>query len=195
MFTALVPPAAMLEDLDAFLAPRRDAEPRLRWTPPHSWHVTTSFMGDVPAHALEPLADNLKDVAARTAPFAVRLGGGGTFGFPKQAKLLYLGVPLGADELASLSRRARTAGERAGAHADGGPYTPHLTLARSSRGVDVTRLLGVLDTFDPSGWVADELVLIESHLHDRAQRYEVLDRFRFTHERARDADSSPGTTP
>ena len=36
---------------------------------------------------------------------------------------------------------------------------------------------GAPDTFDADGWTADELVLVQSHLRDRGNRYEVLHRF------------------
>lgn len=41
------------------------------------------------------------------------------------------------------------------------------------------RLLNVLDTFESEAWAATELLLIESHLADRANRYEIVERFAF----------------
>jgi 2'-5' RNA ligase len=60
---------------------------------------------------------------------------------------------------------------------DGARFLPHLTLGRANRSIDTTRLVRVLDTFDSDGWVADELVLVQSHLADRGNRYEVVDRW------------------
>ena len=34
LFTAILPPDVLVEELDHFLGPRRAAEPRLRWTRP-----------------------------------------------------------------------------------------------------------------------------------------------------------------
>ena len=47
MFVALVPPAEAVEDLDAFLEPRREAGRDLRWSAPEQVHVTLAFCGQV----------------------------------------------------------------------------------------------------------------------------------------------------
>lgn len=182
LFTALVPPTAVVEALDEFLAPRREADPRLRWTKPEGWHLTTSFMGSVADSDLEGLLDSLRDVAVRTAPFHVRLAGAGAFPNPYAAKALWLGVPVGREALGVLARRARTAAERAGVRVDGTRFTPHLTLARSNRPLEATRWLRVLDAFGGAGWRATSFRLIESHLADRGNRYETLADLDFTAE-------------
>ena len=43
MFVAVVPTEPVVEDLDAFLAARRDAAP-FRWTLPEHLHVTLAFL-------------------------------------------------------------------------------------------------------------------------------------------------------
>lgn len=177
LFTAVLPPADLIEELDHFLTPRRQAEPRLRWTRPEGWHLTTAFMASVPDDGVDRLMEALADVAARTPAFRLRLGGGGAFPWPRETKVLWLGLAEGASELTSLAERSRNAAVRAGVRVDGARFVPHLTLARANRAIDSTRLVRVLDTFDADGWTADEFVLIQSHLRDRGNRYEVLHRF------------------
>lgn len=177
LFAAIIPPPALTEELDAFLGPRRVAEPRLRWTRPQGWHLTTAFMGDVPDRNVDRLAETLGEAAGRTPAFRLRLAGGGAFPWPLETKVLWLGVAEGASELTDLAERCRNAGSRAGVRVDGATFRPHLTLARANRAIDSTRLVRVLDTFDADGWVADELALVQSHLADRGNRYEVLERF------------------
>lgn len=177
LFTAVLPPPELVEELDAFCRPRREAVPQLRWTRPDTWHLTTAFMADVDARHHDRLVEGLAAAAARTPAFAIRLGGGGTFGPPEAARHLWLGLTRGADALAALAVRCRNAAEHAGVRTDGTNFVPHLTLARGTRHADLRRLRAVFDTFDADGWVADELVLVESHLADRANRYEVVERF------------------
>ena len=177
LFAAVVPPEPVVDDLDAFVAPRREAGGPWRWTPPAGWHLTTAFMGDTAEADLDPLLENLRAAAARTPAFDVRLAGAGAFPHPGAARVLWLGVATGADELSVLARRSRTAAERAGVRTDGARFVPHLTLARTNRGTEATRWLRVLDAAPPLAWRADELHLIESHLNDRGHRYELVDRF------------------
>lgn len=178
LFSAIVPPAELIEELDAFLEPRREAERRLRWSRSETWHLTTAFMPDVGDRYLEALAEALEQVASRTPAFGVELAYGGAFPMPPAAKVLWLGVTEPSVEpFTKLAERTRNAAVRSGVRVDGARIRPHLTLARSGTPVDATRLVQVLDTFEGPGWTADELLLIESHLHDRARRYEVLERF------------------
>lgn len=180
LFTAVMPPEPVLEELAAFVAPRREAGGPWRWTPPHAWHVTTAFMGDVASDDLDPLVENLRAVAARTPGFDVRLGGAGAFPNPYAAKVLWLGVSQGEEELATLARRTRTAAERAGVRTDGARFVPHLTLARAARGTEATRWLRVLDAAPPLGWRAERVLLVQSHLRDRGNRYELVESFVLT---------------
>ncbi|SDB83036.1 2'-5' RNA ligase [Raineyella antarctica] len=178
LFTAIVPPDRVVEELDAFLEPRRVAEPRLRWTRPETWHLTTAFMPDVPDGSLDRLVEGLDQAAARTPAFDLALAGGGAFPHALETRLLWLGVMEAAVQpLAQLAERSRNAAVRSGVRVDGARFTPHLSLARAGRPLDTTRLIRVLDTFEAPGWFADELVLVQSHLHDQARRYEVLERF------------------
>ncbi len=177
LFTAVLPPQGLVEELDAFLGPRRPAEARLRWTRPAGWHLTTAFMGDVPERNLDRLTEALGEAASRTPAFRIRLAGGGAFPWPLETKVLWLGLAEGASELTDLAERCRNAAVRAGVVVDGASFRPHLTLGRANRAIDSTRLVRVLDTFDGDGWVADELVLVQSHLADRGNRHEVLDRW------------------
>lgn len=187
LFTAVLPPVPLVEELDAFLAPRRQAEPRLRWTRPETWHLTTAFMADVPERSLDRLVEHLAGVADRTPPLTLRLAGAGAFGPPMAAKALWLGVTSGSEPLASLARRCRNAAGRAGVEVDGARFVAHLTLARANRPVDARRLLAVLETFDAPAWTATEFLLIESHLGDPGRRYEVVERFALRGAAAADA--------
>ncbi len=177
LFAAVLPPVEVVDALDAFLQPRRPAEPRLRWTRPESFHLTTAFMGDVPDRAIEPLHDHLAHAATRTPAFRLRLAGGGAFPWPVETKVLWVGVTDGAEQLAQLAERCRGAATRAGVRVDAARFVPHLTVARANRSIDTTRLVRVLESLDTDGFEASELVLVASHLRDRGNRYEVIGRF------------------
>jgi RNA 2',3'-cyclic 3'-phosphodiesterase len=182
MFAAVVPPEDVLRGLEEFLDPRREAAP-FRWTMPEQWHVTLAFMANVPDRSLDDLVERMTRAGRRRTPFTLRLGGGGTFPNPARAKVLYAGVqgkPEAVEELHRLSTGARAAANRAGAEAEGGPFRPHLTLARMKRPVEATRWLRVLEAYAGREFLVDEFVLIESHLGEgpaNRPRYDEVARF------------------
>lgn len=179
MFTAVVPPEDVLEDLEEFLAPRREAA-EFRWTMPFQWHLTLAFMAQVPERSLDDLHARLTRAGRRRTPFTLRLAGGGAFPHPARAKVLYAGVeatPDALEELHRLSTGARAAANKAGAPAEGGPFRPHLTLARIGRPVDVTKWVRVLDTYRSREFEVDEIALVESHLGEgprKRPRYDLV---------------------
>lgn len=180
LFAAVVPPESAVEDLEAFLAVRRDAARGLRWTDPEQWHVTVAFAPDVPTRSFEELVERLAVAAARRSPFEVSLGGGGAFPDPSRAKVVYADVTTSDDsELRQLSVGARAAITKSGAEVEGGRFTPHVTLARSGRPFEASRWLRVLDTYRGPTWPATELTLVESHLGEGPRgrpRHEVVAR-------------------
>lgn len=180
LFAALVPPAAVVEELERLVGPRREADDRLRWMTPDTWHVTTLFAEAVPEGLLDPLLEALGEVAASRRPFELTLGGGGAFPDPISTRNLHLRLERGAEEVAALSRSGRAAASRAGVSPDGTKFVPHLTLARTRTRFDSSRWLGIIDSFDSFTWRADELVVHQStqHRHGGQTRTEhrVLER-------------------
>lgn len=182
MFTAVVPSDEVVAELEEFLDPRREAAP-FRWTRSDSWHLTLSFMGNVPDRAVDDLVERLGRAGNRRTPFTLALQGGGTFPNPARAKLLYAAVtgdPAALTELDRLATGARAAGNRAGAAVDGSRFTAHLTLARMNRPVEATRWLRVLDAFRSRSFEVTEFALIASHLGEgpgNRPRYERVGTF------------------
>ena len=177
VFAALVPPPAVLDHLEAALAPRREAGTDLRWTDPHQWHVTLAFMAAVPEHAVEPLIARVSDAVVDVPAPRLSLVSAGTFPDPVAARVLWAGVA--GDDLVPLARRVRSAANRAGAAPDGGALHPHVTVARFRRPTEATRWVRALEPYAGPAWTAEEVTLIASHLGEgrgRRPRYEELAR-------------------
>lgn len=172
MFTAVLPPEGVMEELDAILEPRRAVSEGVRWTKRTGWHLTTSFMADVDGGKVERLVEHLGGVAAGASGFDLRLGGGLSLPNPARARVVALGVERGAVELEGLSAGARRAASRSGVPVDGARFLGHLTLARSRAGINAVRWLQVLDSFPSWSWTVKEFVLIESH--EVGRRYEQV---------------------
>jgi 2'-5' RNA ligase len=179
MFVAVVPPEDVVEDLEEFLAPRREAAP-FRWSLPEQWHLTLAFAEHVPERAYDDLVDRLAAAAAKRAPIEARIRGGGAFPHAGKAKVLFAGLVTDEDELASLATGARNAMSTAGVEVDGQRFRSHVTLARMKRPVEATNWVRLLDAYTGPTWRIGEIALVASHLGEgprRRPRHEVVESF------------------
>jgi len=160
LFVALLPPRAVLDELDAVVALLRDEEPALRWTPTEAWHVTLAFLGAVEQPPVDELAGRLARVALAHGPFRLAVAGAGRFG----EQVLWAGVTGNAEPLRRLADSARAAAQLCGVEVETRPYRGHITLARGAAGVDLRPLVERLRAFAGPPWTATDLHLVESRL-------------------------------
>lgn len=182
LFVAINPPLPVAEDLEEFLGPRHEVTDGPRWSASRQWHVTLAFMGSAPSTAVEPLESALASLVARVPAGRLTVSGAVAFPNPYAARVLAVGIedsPSGW--LAGLARTVRSGCSVAAAAPDGGPFRPHLTLARFGRPSEATKWLRVVDTYRSEPFDVTEVVLVESHLsagRGGGVRHDVLARFR-----------------
>lgn len=182
LFTAVVPPDHVVDDLEAFLAPRREAA-AFRWSLPEQWHLTLAFTGEAHDRHLDDLVERLAAGAGRRTPFALRVAGGGAFPHAARARVLFADLAADAKastELERLATGARNAASTSGLAVDGARFRPHLTLARLGQPREVSAWVRLLDAYSGPSWQVDEIALIASHLGEgprKRPRYEVLETF------------------
>jgi 2'-5' RNA ligase len=179
LFVALVPPAAVLGDLDLAVEPHRAGRADLRWSAPPDWHVTLAFLGDVSAPLAEGLAPRLARAASRHPPLPLAFAAAGAFPDPARARVLWCGLDGDRRALAELAASVAAGVGRAGAPPPdaGRPFRPHLTLARSRREpADIRDLVAALTSYQGPRWRAERVELIESHL-GAPPRYTTIGRW------------------
>ncbi len=181
LFTAVVPPVDVIDELARWVEPRRDA--RWRWTDPADWHVTLAFYADVEAWRYDQMVERLTAATARTAGFPLALRGVGCFGSTAAAHVLYAAVADPLDVLPALAARCHTAATTAGIDVARQRYHPHVTLARRNRADDASRYLRALEALETTSWHVTEITLVQSFLGQGLRgtpRYEVRERFALT---------------
>ncbi|SOC56659.1 RNA 2',3'-cyclic phosphodiesterase [Ornithinimicrobium cerasi] len=181
-FLAVVPPLEVVESLESFLEPRRDALAAggdWRWTRSEHLHLTLAFLPELEEWREEQLVADGEGWAARHTPVALALGGAGAFPSPGAARVLWAGVDeLGREgTLASWAKGLRGVANHAGGRVDATRFSPHVTLARArGRPRPAGPVVQALDTLRTPAWVADEVALVASHLGQGpggTPRYEV----------------------
>lgn len=182
MFAAVVPPDRVVEHLDEFLEPRREAG-AFRWTLAEQLHVTLAFLPAVPDGKLDDLMERLGRAAARRTAFGTRVAGGGAFPNAARSKILYAGLELdhaAGTELDRAATGARAAATRAGVGVDGQRFRPHVTVARINRPTDTTSWVRLLDVYAGPPFTVDRIALVASFLGEGPRgrpRYEVVEEF------------------
>jgi 2'-5' RNA ligase len=174
LFVAVEPPDAVLAELEDAVAPLRTAAPELRWTGRTSWHLTLAFLGEVRAEVLPDLTIRLERAAHRHPPQQLVIAGGGAFPSARRAQVLWAGFAGDDKALASLADSVAAGARRAGAPPPGQhkKFRAHLTLARCRVPGDVSELTRALAEFSGTGWLAESIHLIRSHLSAGPPQYE-----------------------
>ena len=159
-FIAIELPDGVRDALVAVMAPAGAAHPELSWTPPERWHVTTTFLADLPAEHVAALVERLERAAARTPSFALSLEGVGRFG----QRVLYARLAGDRDALRRLADRTTAAARRCGVDVPDAAYRPHVTLARARRPTDLRPVACELGGLALAPWRVERVVLVRSTL-------------------------------
>ncbi len=145
--------------LDRFLATGREAAPGFRWVEPQNLHVTLRFLGQLEQKSVARLVPELSQI--RAPQFELGLKEWGQFGGSGLARVVWLGVGVGAQPLIELAAQVEDACRRAGLPPADRQFRAHLTLARARdrRGAKLHELPPV-PAVRP--WPVREVVLFQS---------------------------------
>lgn len=116
--------------LERIISQGRSLLPDLRWVDPSGIHLTLAFLGELRAAQLEKALLAARSAAHESRPFIYRLSGLGTFGPPRQPRVLWMGVSEPSGMLESVYRTVARTLEQQGFPVEKRPFSPHLTLAR-----------------------------------------------------------------
>lgn len=159
LFAAVVPPPAVLEHLEAAVAPVRDGA--LKWTSANAWHLTLAFYGELADDRVPELVEQLQRAVGRQRAVELGFAGAGRFG----SQVLWMGCSGDLDPLRRLARSCAAAGRRVGAAVDEKrPFRAHVTLARAQRPVNLRPYVDALAGYTGPTWTARRVVLVRSRL-------------------------------
>jgi RNA 2',3'-cyclic 3'-phosphodiesterase len=170
-FFGLPLPETHREALDSYLAACAAAAPAFRWTPAGNLHLTIRFLGQIDLELAGGIADH---IAARSPEgFALRLGETGTFKRGRLARVVWLGVRDGAEDVRGLANVVEKECVSAGLESEARRFNAHLTLARA-RAREGAELTALPPAPELPGWRAEELILYRSRLGRGGSVYEPL---------------------
>jgi RNA 2',3'-cyclic 3'-phosphodiesterase len=170
-FFGLPLPEAHREALDRYISACSAVAPDFRWTPAANLHFTMRFLG----HVDLALAEAIAETVASNDPggFDLRLGDADVFKRGRLARVVWLGVSLGEQQMAELARIIEAECVRAGLEPEGRRFSAHLTVARA-RPRDGAPAPSIGAPPDLPAWRATELILYRSRLGRGGSVYEPL---------------------
>ncbi len=144
-----------------------------KWVPPQNLHLTLRFLGEVDEGKVGELRELAHRVAARFAPFHMRLGSLGAFPAPGRARVIWLGALEGGEEFVRLATAMEEEVRKLGFKPETKEPKPHVTLARFKRPRDLGgSLQGVKP--EPLSIEVREITLMRSTLRPEGPIYTPL---------------------
>jgi len=152
-------------------------ESMIKWVRPQNIHLTLKFLGEVDDHFLPDICAAVSEAAQTFAPFDFEVGNCGCFGSAGSARVLWVGIAGGNENLAAL---AQAVDDNLGV-LDFPPerrkFSAHLTLARI-RNVKIGRAVrAVVDDLAPFSLGSQnvtELTVFQSELSRSGPTYTAL---------------------
>jgi RNA 2',3'-cyclic 3'-phosphodiesterase len=158
--------AGLLEKL------RRDGGPDVRWVRPELMHLTLAFLGEVSQAFLDSAKEQLHQAAKRHGAFTMQLKGLGAFPSPSRARVVWIGIDQGKQEVCSLQSEVTRALLSVGYQPERRPFSPHLTIGRLRVPDDVSKAVAV--PFLSELFAVERVVLFRSVLGPGGPTYSVI---------------------
>jgi RNA 2',3'-cyclic 3'-phosphodiesterase len=153
----------------------------VRWVQPQGLHLTLYFLGETEDDLLSQVKDSLHLACSNVNVFNLRLGGCGVFPDASRARVLWVGVKEGEEELKNLKTKIDLNLAGLGFVPEKRTYRPHLTLGRMRFPLAKENFMHFLSenkSFESSSVLIENLILFESRLNSRGAVYFPLEKFK-----------------
>src|SRR5262249_19891862 len=138
------------------------------------FHFTLKFLSEFVDSLVDPIKAALEKLSLSFPPFAVEWGHWGSFPDSRQARSLWLGLGTGKEEMAVLSEWVNEALRPVGFPPSDKPFVPHLTLARFSKAVTVSREFDRIQSPRLAPLRVDSFHLMQSELSVGGAKHQTL---------------------
>ncbi len=151
------------------------------WVKPQNLHMTFQFIGEIQEDKLLDIIKVMQDVAKRQQPINILYKSLGVFPSLEKARVLWLGVSQGHEQLKLLARDIVRANRKVGIREEGKPFYPHVTICRM-KDFDKRKLKDMLKQHENVTFGADtvdRISIIKSSLTQVGPIYTIIEEFYF----------------
>ncbi|MFA5114485.1 MAG: RNA 2',3'-cyclic phosphodiesterase [Candidatus Omnitrophota bacterium] len=172
------------EEIKDFLKTLQDKLRRsgadVKWVAPGNIHLTLKFLGEIQDKQAKAVADIMQRVCPSHDDFIIALGELGAFPEITSPRIIWVGLSRGGEEATRLAGQLDEEFSLLGIPKEKKEFSPHLTIARTRSGLNITSLIQYLNDcrlmpreaklqFSSSG-----VSLIKSNLTPQGPLYEPL---------------------
>ena len=118
----------------------------LKIVQPQNIHVTMRFLGNISPDMIDSIHEEMEKVSF--APFEIELRGLGAFPTLRYARVIWVGIKKGAEELEGIFDQLGPRLQRLGFKPDSKGFSPHLTIARVKSGRNKAELIRTIQEFE-----------------------------------------------
>ena len=118
----------------------------LKIVQPQNIHVTMRFLGNISPNMIDSIHEEMEKVSF--APFEIELRGLGAFPTLRYARVVWVGIKKGAEELEGIFDQLEPHLQRLGFKPDSKGFSPHLTIARVKSGRNKAELIRTIQEFE-----------------------------------------------
>jgi RNA 2',3'-cyclic 3'-phosphodiesterase len=155
----------------------READLPVRWVEPDQLHLTLKFLGEVRPERTSEVKAAVAEVAGKTNPFTMVMGGSGAFPTTRRPRVIWLGATA-SPQLRCLKHDLEWELARLGFEREVRAFHPHVTLGRAQPEARAGDFRGFEELVAAMTFRAEipvrSLDLMKSTLSVRGARYEKL---------------------
>jgi 2'-5' RNA ligase len=175
-FAAIFPPREIADGLAGLVERFRRLCSGVKWVEARNMHLTLRFFGSIPDEQIEAATLCMDELSKIEVPFGVRLGTVGSFPSPSRARVIWVGVDEGREQLLRIARALDERFADAGLGRADKPFSPHLTIGRvraPRRNPELEEAIRSL-TFEGGKFIINSLILTKSELTPKGPIYSPL---------------------
>jgi 2'-5' RNA ligase len=151
--------------------------PDVKWVAPDNFHATLKFLGNVREDALEAVFSAVEEAAGAFSAFELSMSRLGAFPNARNARVVWVGIEDGRDELAALASAVDARLAKLGFPREERDFKSHITIGRvksSKRLDDLARGIDEIDASDLGRQTVSSVAVMQSDLRPTGPVYTPL---------------------
>lgn len=155
----------------------RKIDADIKYVEPENLHYNIKFLGEITENKVEMIKKTLENAVKPFEKFKIHIFGLGAFPSKNYAKVLWIGIKEGKQELIGLAKEVDRQLGSIGIKQESREFQPHLTLGRVKSGRNKENLLKImneLENIDIGIIKAEKIILFKSELTQKGPIYEQI---------------------